>query len=74
LERLSTEPWVEKIATAWRAPLYGMLRTVAVLPSGSTEEVRAGYNFVSPEYFEVFSIPLKRGRISPCKRARRKQP
>jgi predicted permease len=62
LERLAGEPWVEKIATAWRAPLYGMLRTVNVLPSGSKEEVPAGYNFVSPEYFEVFGIPLKRGR------------
>jgi predicted permease len=62
LERLTGEPWVEKIATAWRAPLYGELRTVNVLPSGSKDEVRAGYNFVSPEYFEVFGIPLKRGR------------
>jgi predicted permease len=62
VERLSTEPWVEKISLAWRAPLYGALRTVAVLPSGTKEEIHAGYNLVSPEYFGVLGIPLKRGR------------
>jgi putative ABC transport system permease protein len=62
LNRLVTEPWVETIAAAWRAPLSGKLRQVAVLPSGSRDQVRAGYNFVSPQYFQTFGIPFSRGR------------
>jgi predicted permease len=62
LNRLAEEPWVETIATAWRSPLDTKLRQVRVLPSGTGGQVRAGYNFVSPEYFETLGIPLRRGR------------
>src|SRR5215471_20417882 len=51
LNRLAAEPWVETIATAWRSPLDAKLRQVGVLLSGTGGQVRAGYNFVSPEYF-----------------------
>jgi predicted permease len=61
-DRLREEPWVESVAAAWRAPLYGPLRTISVAPGAEAVRIRAGYNFVSPEYFDVFRIPLLRGR------------
>jgi predicted permease len=61
-DRLREEPWVESVAAAWRAPLYGPLRNISVAPGAEAARIRAGYNFVSPEYFEVFRIPLLRGR------------
>lgn len=61
-ERLASEPLIETVAVAWRPPLYGPLRTLPVTPSGSSEQVQVGYNFVSAEYFDVFRIPLTRGR------------
>lgn len=59
-ERLRQEQWVESVATAQRAPLYGSLDTVPV--AAGRDPIRAGYNLVSPEYFDVFRIPLQRGR------------
>jgi len=60
--RLAAEPWVEQIATAARAPLSLGVPRADVLPSGSRNQLTAEYNFVSPEYFQVLGIPLKRGR------------
>jgi predicted permease len=61
-DRLRQEPWVDSVAVAWRAPLYGTWRTIPVSPRAQGEMLRAGYDFVSPEYFDVFRIPLLRGR------------
>ena len=61
-ERLATEPGVETVAVAWRAPFFDGLGTIPVTPTGDTNRVQAGYTFVSPEYFEEFRIPLIRGR------------
>ena len=61
-DRLSAEPWVEQIATAVRGPLWLGVPQAAVLPSGSRNQLTAEYNYVSPEYFQVLGIPLKRGR------------
>ena len=60
--RLASVPGVEAVASAWRAPLYGSLRRISVVPSGSEQAVVSGYNFVSGEYFKVFGIPVVRGR------------
>jgi len=60
--RLAEEPGIEAVAAAWHAPLYGLLRHIVVVPSGRSDSVRAGYNFVSAGYFSVFRIPLLRGR------------
>lgn len=59
-DRLEREPWVESAGSAWRTPLMGPLRTIPVAPGANF--VRAGYNFVSPQYFSAFRIPLVRGR------------
>jgi predicted permease len=59
--RLVTEPWVDQMAAAWHPPLYSVA-DIPVTTAQGTEPVRAGYNMVSPEYFEVLEIPLVRGR------------
>jgi putative ABC transport system permease protein len=61
--RLREEPAVAVVASVWRAPLYGSLRRIAVTPSGSAQAVVSGYNFVSGTYFNVFRIPVVRGRV-----------
>jgi hypothetical protein len=44
------------------AALYGPLRMLPVIPSGTDQQVRVGYNLVSAGYLEMFRIPLIRGR------------
>ena len=61
--QLALEPWVESVATVWRAPLMGPLRMIPVAAGNSTSLIGAGYNFVSPEYFSVYGVPIVRGRI-----------
>jgi len=62
VDRLNQEPWIESAGTAWRVPLFGPLRTIPVAPGSRTDFMQAGYNLVSPQYFEMFRIPLVRGR------------
>jgi len=59
---LASQPDVEAVAAVWKAPLYGALRRIAVVPSGNKDTILQGYNFVSAEYFRLFRIPLLRGR------------
>ena len=61
-QALDADPMIERLAVAWRPPLYGPLRMLPIVPSGTQEQVRVGYNLVSGTYFEVFRIPLIRGR------------
>jgi predicted permease len=59
VQRLSAQPWVESLAVTSRTPLYGPLRTISI---NGVPGARGGYNFVSPEYFSIFRIPIQRGR------------
>jgi predicted permease len=61
-QTLAGTPAIARLAVAWRPPLYGPLRLLSVIPSGTQEEIRVGYNLVSPTYFDVFGIPILRGR------------
>jgi predicted permease len=61
-QRLPGQPGVEAVASAVHAPLLGGSRVV-VIPSGSKERGTVRDNFVSPGYFPVFRIPVRRGRI-----------
>ena len=60
--RLRETPGVATVATCWRVPLYGFPRRLSVTPSGSAQPATSGYNYVSREFFDVFRIPLLRGR------------
>lgn len=61
-ERMATEPSVEALAASWKAPLYGNARGIFATASGGKERVGLVYNFVSSPYFQVFRIPVLRGR------------
>jgi predicted permease len=63
VKQLATEPGVEAVATAWRAPLYGSPRHLQVAPAGGQQQISASYNLVSADYFRVFRIPVTRGRV-----------
>jgi predicted permease len=59
---VSSQRWVGTVATAWHSPLAGALRMISAGPQNGALRVRAGYNFVSPEYFNLLRIRLTRGR------------
>ncbi len=61
-DALREMPWVEAVSATWRAPGYGNNWGIPMVPSGSREQSFVYYNFVGPEYFSVFRIPLLRGR------------
>ena len=60
-DHLAQEPWVDSVATAYRPPLSGAPSQVPISPNAGSRS-RVSYNFVSPEYFGVFRIPVIRGR------------
>ena len=60
-EQLRGEPFVESLAAMTHAPLNGGLPGILVAgPRGASRLV--DYDFVSPEFFNVFRIRLLRGR------------
>ena len=71
---LAADRSVESQAAVWRAPLYGELRVIPVAPQDATAFVYAGFNFVSPEYFDVLHIPITRGRNFTVEEARAEDP
>ena len=61
--RLRSDPAVEHLAAAWRAPLVGPMTPIGVVASRTRTEQNAGFMVVSPEYFELFDIRVVRGRV-----------
>jgi predicted permease len=74
VERLSSEPEVESVAAASDPPLWNSLRRMAVVPAGSKSAIASGYEFVTPEYFTVFRIPLVSGRFFSAEEAAAEAP
>jgi predicted permease len=71
---LDSDRSVESRAAVWRTPLYGTLRPVHVIPEGSPDAITAGHNFVSPEYFDIFRLPIIHGRNFTADEARSEAP
>jgi hypothetical protein len=61
-ERLLSDPAVEGVAAAWRAPLTGGMSPMRVVASRTRIEQTAGFLVVSPDYFPLFGIRIVRGR------------
>ncbi len=59
---LAIQPWAEFVAAAWRVPLGDSMVTIPVAAERGKPVAPAGYNLVSPEYFGVLDIPIRRGR------------
>lgn len=62
VDRLKSEPNLESLAAAWQPPLYGRFQTLPVAVDQHGDVTWARYDFVSPQYFDVFHIPLLSGR------------
>ncbi len=63
VERLQAMPGVEAAATVFPLPMSGATCATHFIAEGSTEEIQVFYHVVSPEYFRVMRIPLRRGRL-----------
>jgi predicted permease len=61
--RIASEPAVQRVAVAWKAPLMGVVPTTPMTASMTNVVVNVGYTGVSPGYFTMFDIPLERGRV-----------
>ena len=61
-QHLASDPAIDRVAAAWRAPLNGSLRRVGVIASQSRIEQAAGFMVVSPDYFPLFDIQVVGGR------------
>ena len=64
LARLAMDPEVDALAVAWRPPMVaGSLPLIGVRAPATQSTTRAGFMVVSPGYFDLFDIPIVRGRI-----------
>jgi predicted permease len=61
-ERLAATPGMEAAAVVWYAPLYAADHSMGLVPLGGRAKVWTRYNLVSTGYFQVFRIPILRGR------------
>jgi predicted permease len=61
IQQITAEPGVQAIAAASKLPFMGSLRRITVV-AGHRSEPLAGYLYASPEYFQVFRVPILRGR------------
>jgi putative ABC transport system permease protein len=62
IDDLRSRGIVRATAAAWHAPFTGSLRHLSAGPAYGSLRVSAGYNFVSPEYFQLLEIPVIKGR------------
>ena len=62
LHQVSSDPGVQIVAAASKYPFGGYLPRVPVAASPGSEQFPAGYLYASPEYFQVFRLPILRGR------------
>ena len=60
MDKLRFEPWVENVSAVNRSPLTGV-RTIPVATLTGAP-IRTGYDFVSPEMFDLLRVPILRGR------------
>jgi predicted permease len=61
VDALASDPAVDAIAAASSIPLNGAVPGITMFAQdGST--ISAAYNYVSPRYFDLLSIPILRGR------------
>jgi predicted permease len=65
---------VESVAAVWRAPLYGNRRGISIEPEQTSSFSSESFNFVSPEYFDVFHLPITKGRNFTVDEARAESP
>ncbi|MEO8369612.1 MAG: ADOP family duplicated permease [Candidatus Solibacter sp.] len=62
MQHLSAAAGIQQIAAAGKVPFEGYLPRVPVVAGEDSGQVPAGYLYASPEYFEVFQLPILRGR------------
>jgi predicted permease len=62
IERLGSEPSIERIAAAWHPPLVTPLTSVNVVASQTRLAQSVGFMAVSPDYFPLFDIRVLQGR------------
>ncbi|MGH9720630.1 MAG: ADOP family duplicated permease [Bryobacteraceae bacterium] len=74
IRHLASEPLVESVAAAVRPPLAQVLMTMSFSPDGGKTWAPGSYNLVSPEFFEILSVPILRGRNFTVDEARGEAP
>ena len=74
IRQLAADPLVERVETAGKTPLLGLLKYIAVTPAGAKERIPAGFLVVSPGYMDVFGIPILSGRNFTEQEARERAP
>jgi len=61
-ERLEALPGVKSVSLTWLTPFFGS-SDAPLIPEGGGQQGFAGFNPVSPNYFETLGIPLLQGRV-----------
>jgi predicted permease len=62
IQRLLADPEVQVVASASKAPFAGIMPWTRVIPADGSQRDWASYQAVSPEYFDMFALPILRGR------------
>jgi putative ABC transport system permease protein len=70
LQSLATNPEVTTVGAALPTPLNANASAVAVRLPGETRLLQTRYRFASPEFFEVFDVPILGGRTFTADEAR----